>query len=260
MNILNLLAALILSAAALTTTQQAPTPAKAPGAPAPTPTPAPAAKPGTPAPAPATDPNAVRFEAIDIFVDAGEQPLSAYQFELTTPVREGWQASIVGVEGGAHPAFKAAPYYDPQALRASRIIIAAFSIDDALPTGRTRVARLHMELRRDPTAPATTPPPPAAEGGPRPAAPTAPRGPARGPSGLSPAEQAEQSKSNIAIKRAAPPPPTPALLPLGGYAISLVTAASRDGTATTAAIAIEAAPTTPAPPATPPAKSPGGTP
>jgi 2-oxoglutarate dehydrogenase E2 component (dihydrolipoamide succinyltransferase) len=226
----------------LAAAQQAPAaPAQAPGAPAPAPAPSPTAKPGAPMGKPASE--TVRFEAIDIFVDAGEQPLSAYQFELTTPVREGWRATIVGVEGGEHPAFKAAPFYDPQALQSNRIIIAAFTIDDALPTGRTRVARLHMELRRDPAAPPMS----AAET----ARADAPASAAPSPGGLSAQEQARQAKSNVAITRDAP-----ARHPIGGYAISLVTAASREGTATSASIAIEAAPA----PSTAPAKSPGGTP
>ncbi len=85
---------------------------------------------------------AVRFEAVDVYVDSGETPLAAYQFELSTPPG----VAIAGVEGGEHAAFADPPYYDPAALMQGRIIIAAFNTGDDLPTGRTRVARLHMQV------------------------------------------------------------------------------------------------------------------
>ncbi len=86
---------------------------------------------------------AVRFEAVDVYVDSGAKPLAAYQFELTATRG---RAAIVGVEGGEHPAFQQAPYYDPAALQHDRIIIAAFSTGRDLPTGRTRVARVHLQV------------------------------------------------------------------------------------------------------------------
>jgi hypothetical protein len=85
----------------------------------------------------------VRFEAVDVYVDSGAQPLAAYQFELTAKKAK---VAIVGVEGGEHPAFKEAPYYDPAALSRDRIIIAAFNTGRDLPTGRTRVARVHFQV------------------------------------------------------------------------------------------------------------------
>jgi len=81
------------------------------------------------------------FEAVEVYLDTGDRPLAAFQFELTDPTGS---ARIVGVEGGAHPAFAEPPYYDPAALEGGRIIIAAFSTDPNLPTGRTRIATLHM--------------------------------------------------------------------------------------------------------------------
>jgi len=84
---------------------------------------------------------AARFQPIDIVVDVGAGALAAYQIELVVTSGD---ASIVGVEGGEPAAFKAAPYYDPKALAGGRIIIAAYSIDDQLPSGRVRVATLHM--------------------------------------------------------------------------------------------------------------------
>lgn len=83
---------------------------------------------------------AVRFVAVDVFVDSGDQELAAYQFEFSGP--EG--VTIVGVEGGESNAFRSPPYYDPEALMKGRIIVAAFNTGRDLPTGQTRVARLHL--------------------------------------------------------------------------------------------------------------------
>lgn len=89
-------------------------------------------------------PEALRFEAIDVFVDSGAVPLAAYQCELASrsPGME-----IVGIEGGEHPAFKAPPYYDPRAMNNNRVILAAFHTGDALPAGMSRVARVHVQLQ-----------------------------------------------------------------------------------------------------------------
>ncbi len=86
----------------------------------------------------------VRFEAVDVFVDSGERPLAAYQFRL---VDRSGRARIVGVEGGEHAAFRDAPRHDPRALMGGTIIVAAFDTGEDLPVGRTRVARLHFEVR-----------------------------------------------------------------------------------------------------------------
>ncbi len=89
---------------------------------------------------PADPPGPSPFIAVDIYIDSGDRPLAAYQFELTAT----GDAKIVGVEGGEHPAFAEPPYYDPAALQQGRIIIAAFDTGDDLPAGRTRVARIHL--------------------------------------------------------------------------------------------------------------------
>ncbi len=91
-------------------------------------------------------PAAVRFEYIDIYVDSGEASLAAYQFELTDAAGS---IKIVGIEGGEHEAFATPPYYDPKALKNNRVIIAAFSTADALPTGKTRVATIHVQVEVD---------------------------------------------------------------------------------------------------------------
>ena len=85
----------------------------------------------------------VRFAAVDVYVDSGEEALAAYQFELTA---EEGDLKIVGIEGGEHPAFEDPPYYDPEALSQNRVIIAAFNTGDDLPIGRTRVARVHVQI------------------------------------------------------------------------------------------------------------------
>ncbi len=89
---------------------------------------------------------AVRFEAVDIYVDSGDRPLAAYQFEFAA---ETGAITIVGIEGGDHAAFKEPPYYDPVALMNHRVIIAAFSTGPDLPKGRSRVARIHVRVSGD---------------------------------------------------------------------------------------------------------------
>ncbi|MCG8407617.1 MAG: hypothetical protein MI923_20665 [Phycisphaerales bacterium] len=90
------------------------------------------------------DQSPVRFAAVDVFIDSGDASLAAYQFELT--VKEG-NVKIVGVEGGAHKAFEKPPYYDPKALHdEDRVIIAAYNTGDDLPTSKTRVARVHVQI------------------------------------------------------------------------------------------------------------------
>ena len=88
----------------------------------------------------------VRFAPLHIYLDSGDQPLAAFQFELEATAG---QIKIVGVEGGQHAAFKEAPYYDPAALANDRIIIAAFNTGRDLPKGRTRIATIHLQIVGD---------------------------------------------------------------------------------------------------------------
>jgi hypothetical protein len=97
-----------------------------------------AVTPGAPAASAQARPSAMRFVPVDVYVDTGSKHLGAYQFEVTVK-----DATIVGLEGSASPAFADANY-DPAALQGDRIVVAAFSTDDVLPTGDTRVARLHF--------------------------------------------------------------------------------------------------------------------
>lgn len=109
------------------------------------------------------DESTVRFSPLHIYIDSGNQSLAAYQFELVcnVPVKasspednasrrhDQRPIKIVGVEGGEHKAFKEAPYYDPAALANDRIIIAAFNTGRELPTARTRIATLHLQITGD---------------------------------------------------------------------------------------------------------------
>jgi hypothetical protein len=76
-------------------------------------------------------------------VNSQTKPLVAYQLEFTA---FGGGAKIVGIEGGEPAAFQEAPFYDPKAMQHERVIIGAFSLlkQDKLPSGKTRVATIHL--------------------------------------------------------------------------------------------------------------------
>jgi hypothetical protein len=99
---------------------------------------------------PAHEEGSVSFCAMDIYVDSHSAPLAAYQidFAITNGV-----AKVAGIEGGEHPAFREPPFYDPKAMQRERVIIAAFSTEPArnLPTGKTRVATVHVQVAGDDT-------------------------------------------------------------------------------------------------------------
>lgn len=88
----------------------------------------------------------VYFVPVGVYVDSGDNSLGVYQVEIKALKGD---VKIVGVEGGEHAAFKKPPYYDPAALMKGRIILAKFSTQDDLPTGRTKVATLHMQVTGD---------------------------------------------------------------------------------------------------------------
>jgi len=83
------------------------------------------------------------FRVADVYVETGNRPLGAYQFEWAYDPET---VSLVGVEGGDAP-FTEAPWYDPVGLTSGRIIVAGFTLADALPSGRVRIARLHLAVR-----------------------------------------------------------------------------------------------------------------
>lgn len=87
---------------------------------------------------------------VKITIDSGDAPLGAYQFQIRDPNDE---VQFVGVENGEHPAYRKAPYYDSKEMsRSNRLIVAAYSIADDLPTGPTRVATIHVVYTK-PNAP-----------------------------------------------------------------------------------------------------------
>ena len=98
-----------------------------------------------PAQQPADEEGRSRFCAVDIFVDSGSTPLAAYQLRFA--VTNG-SAKIVGIEGGEHLAFRQPPFYDPKAIQNEIAIVASFSTSPAakLPTGKTRVATIHLRV------------------------------------------------------------------------------------------------------------------
>lgn len=83
------------------------------------------------------------FAFVDVIVESGTTPLAAWQIEL---VDANDQAKIVGIEGGEHAAFRDAPYHDRRALQQGRVVIAAFQTAGALPSGSSRVARIHFHV------------------------------------------------------------------------------------------------------------------
>ena len=83
----------------------------------------------------------MRFAYVDVYLDSAERSLAAYQVEFSAAS----DVKILSLEGGEHVAFKAAPYYDPTALNQNRVVLAAYSTGEALPTARTRVARVHVQ-------------------------------------------------------------------------------------------------------------------
>jgi hypothetical protein len=84
-----------------------------------------------------------RFEAVGVYIDPHGKPLAAYQCEL---IAEQGDVTLVGIQGGDHPAFSQPPYYDPHALLSHRIILAALSTAANLPAAKTRVATLMVRV------------------------------------------------------------------------------------------------------------------
>ena len=92
---------------------------------------------------------APRFVAVDVYLSV-DQPLAAWQFEFAD---SNGVTTIVGVENGDAAAFGDAPYYDRDTIeagRAERVIVADFSLDARLPSGRVRIATLHLMLDGEP--------------------------------------------------------------------------------------------------------------
>ncbi|MFN0057801.1 MAG: hypothetical protein ACKVX7_05025 [Planctomycetota bacterium] len=88
-------------------------------------------------------PPGLRFAAYELWIETGDRELAAWQVEVTDPAAH---AQLVGLEGGSEAAYADAPYYDRAALLQHRVIVAAFSLEATLPSGRTHVATLHFAL------------------------------------------------------------------------------------------------------------------
>lgn len=85
----------------------------------------------------------VRFRTAEIFIDSGEEKMTAWQVEV---LYDKESVAIVGLEGG-DAVFAQPPYYDPKGMDGGRIVIAAFTTDDEkAPVGKFRVARLHLRI------------------------------------------------------------------------------------------------------------------
>lgn len=82
------------------------------------------------------------FSVLRLEIDPSGAELSGWQLRADFGKSD---ARIVGIEGGASPAFTAPPYYDPRALNGGEIVLAALARGQELPTGRTTVAVLHVE-------------------------------------------------------------------------------------------------------------------
>ena len=94
-------------------------------------------------PAPALQPAPSRFGTVDLFVDSAKQQLAAWEVEFKATTG---QVEIVGIERGDNSDFQDPPYYDPAALKNNRIIVGAFDLAPQLPSGKIRVARLHLHI------------------------------------------------------------------------------------------------------------------
>ncbi len=88
-----------------------------------------------------------RFITCDILIDSGTSPLAAWQIDFRAAIAGG-SVELVGVEGGVPGAYAQPAFYDPEALTHDHVVLAAFSTakPDALPSGKTRVARLHLRV------------------------------------------------------------------------------------------------------------------
>lgn len=81
------------------------------------------------------------FRTLSLVCDSGATPLAAWQLEM---VLVDAQTGVVGVEAGDSPAYPDPPTYSLRAGAEGRFALAAYSLADELPSGRTRVATLHV--------------------------------------------------------------------------------------------------------------------
>jgi hypothetical protein len=101
------------------------------------------------------DAEKVRFGVLDIAVQIPDgAELGAYQIDLTPLPDLPTRVRVVGIEGGEHDAFRTPPFYDPEAIGSERVILAAYSTAAELPTGMSRIARVHYEITGEGDLPA----------------------------------------------------------------------------------------------------------
>ncbi len=90
------------------------------------------------------------FMPVEVFLDS-PRPVAAWQFEFRD---NNGAMKVVGIEGGGHPAYSRAPFYDREAVArgATRIVVADYSLAETnqLPSGRVRLATLHLMLEGEP--------------------------------------------------------------------------------------------------------------
>ena len=101
------------------------------------------------------DAEKVRFGVLDIAVQIPDgAELGAYQIDLIPLPDLPTRVRVVGIEGGEHDAFRTPPFYDPEAIGNERVILAAYSTAAELPTGLSRIARVHYEITGEGDLPA----------------------------------------------------------------------------------------------------------
>lgn len=87
-----------------------------------------------------------KFGWVAVHLDPKDSPLAAWQVEVVCP--EG--VKVVGIEGGAHPAFSEPAHHDSKALREKRerVVLAQYSLlrGGELPRRETRVATVMVEI------------------------------------------------------------------------------------------------------------------
>ena len=90
-------------------------------------------------------PRAGEFAVYDVYIECGTEPLAAYQLKISDRRAA---VKILSVEGGQHASFANAPKFDEKAIQRDVIKVAAFSLAarDKLPSGRVRIASLHVEV------------------------------------------------------------------------------------------------------------------
>lgn len=86
-----------------------------------------------------------RIGALDVFVDSGANPLVAYRMVLADP---SGRVKVIGVEDGSPAGFRSVPV-DPYGPQSQSIYLAAMNTGAGAPSGKIRIARLHVIIFGD---------------------------------------------------------------------------------------------------------------